>query len=93
MSEKKNDKEALKQLRQERQASIKHAKDAIKTQTQDIKKIKDQLKDGGKTVPQIASAIKMPTSKVLLYITALRNYGVLVEGAKEEDYFKYELAG
>jgi len=93
MSEKKNDKEALKQLRQERQASIKHAKDAIKTQNQDIKKIKDQLKDGGKTVPQIAAAIKMPTSKVLLYITALRTYGVLVEGAKEEDYFKYELAG
>ena len=93
MSEKKIDKEALKQLRQERQASIKHAKDTIKTQNQDIKKIKDQLKEGGKTVPQIAAAIKMPTSKVLLYITALRTYGILVEGAKEEDYFKYELAG
>ncbi len=94
MSEKKKiDKEALKELRQARQASIKRAKEAIKIQNQDIKKIKEQLKDGGKTVPQIAAAIKMPTSKVLLYITALRKFGVLAEGAKEEDYFKYELAG
>ena len=90
---KKIDKEALKQLRQERQASVKHAKETIKTQNQDIKKIKEQLKDGGKTVPQISAAIKMPTSKVLLYVTALRSYGVVAEGAKEEDYFKYELAG
>ncbi len=94
MNEKKKiDKEALKQLRQARRASIKHAKDAIKIQNQDIKKIKEQIKDGGKTVPQIAAAIKMPTSRVLLYVTALRSYGLLAEGAKEEDYFKYELAG
>jgi len=94
MNEKKKiDKEALKQLRKARQGSIKHVKDAIKTQNQDIKKIKEQLKDGGKTVPQIAAAIKMSTSKVLLYVTALRSYGLLAEGAKEGDYFKYELAG
>ena len=94
MSEKKKiDKEALKQLRQQRQASIKHAKEAIKTQNRDIKKITEQLKAGGKTVPQIAAAIKMPTSKVLLYITALRKFGMVAEGAKEEDYFQYELAG
>ncbi len=94
MNEKKKiDKEALKQLRQARQGSIKHAKDAIKTQNKDIKKIKEQLKDGGKTVPQIAAVIKMSTSKVLLYVTALRSYGLLAEGAKEGDYFKYELAG
>jgi len=94
MDEKKKiDKEALKQLRQARQASVKHAKDTIKTQNRDIKQIKEQLKDGGKTVPQIAAAIKMPTSKVLIYVTALRSYGMVAEGAKEEDYFKYELAG
>jgi translation elongation factor EF-Ts len=93
MDEKKKiDKEALKQLRQARQASVKHAKDTIKTQNRDIKQIKEQLKDGGKTVPQIAAAIKMPPSKVLIYVTALRSYGMVAEGAKEEDYFKYELA-
>jgi translation elongation factor EF-Ts len=94
MDEKKKiDKEALKQLRQTRQASVKNAKNTIKTQNRDIKQIKEQLKDGGKTIPQIAAAIKMPTSKVLIYVTALRSYGMVAEGAKEEDYFKYELAG
>lgn len=94
MSEKRKvDKEALKQLRQARQGSIEHARNAIKTQNQDIKKIREQLKDGGETVPQIAAAAQMSTSKVLLYVTALRKYGMVAEGAKEEDYFKYELVG
>lgn len=87
------DKEALKQLRQERAVFIERAKAAIKTQTRDVKKIKEQLQTGAKTVPEIAAATGLFASQALIYITGLRKYGIVAEGEKAESYFKYELAG
>jgi Fic family protein len=89
----KTDKEALKKLRVKRKASIDRAKKAIKTQNKIIKDIKEQIKTEGKTVPEIAQTTNIPTNQVLLYVAALRKYGVLIEGAKDGDYFKYKLAG
>ena len=89
----KTDKEALKKLRAERKASIDRTKKAIKTQNKIIKDIKEQIKTEGKTVPEIARTTNIPTNQVLLYVAALRKYGVLIEGAKDGDYFKYQLAG
>jgi hypothetical protein len=34
----------------------------------------------------------MQSALVLRYISGLKKYGFVVEGAKEDDYFKYELA-
>jgi Fic family protein len=91
--EEKTDKEALKKLRSERKASIDRAKKAIKTQNKIIKDIKEQIKTEGKTIPEIAQATNMPTNQILLYVATLREYGVLIEAAKDGDYFKYQLAG
>jgi hypothetical protein len=91
--EKKNDKEALKQLRKERKLSIERARKAIKDQTRAIKAIREAMTDGGGTVPEIAAATEMPTSEVLCYVATLRKYGMVAEGPKDGDYFKYELAG
>ena len=82
----------LKMLRDSRREIIERTKRAIKIQTQDIKRIQAQLQSGPKTIPEIADAIHMPSSQVLRYVSGLKKYGILVEGAKEEDYFKYELA-
>jgi len=89
---KSSDKEALKELRELHRETVEKARQAIKTQNQDIKKIRGQLQSGPKTVPEIAGAIQMPAALVLRYISGLKKYGLLVEGAKEEDYFKYDLA-
>jgi Fic family protein len=89
----KTDKEAFKKLREKRKASIDRARKAIKTQNKIIKDIKEQIKTEGKTVPEIAQTTNIPTNQVLLYVAALRKYGVLIEGAKDGDYFKYQLAG
>lgn len=91
--EEKTDKEALKELRAKRKTSIARAKKAIKTQNNIIKTIKEQIKTEGKTVPEIAQATNIPTNQVLLYVATLRKYGILTEGAKDGDYFKYQLAG
>ena len=86
------DKEALKKLRESRRETIEKAQQAIKGRNQDIRKIRDQLKSGAKTVPEIAAAVKMPPRLVLQYISGLKKYGLLVEDAKEDDYFRYALA-
>jgi predicted transcriptional regulator len=93
MSEKKTiDKDVLKKLREERRVWVENAKKAIKAQNQIIKHIKSQIADNAKTVPEIAQATDMSTTQVLLYISGLKKYGIVVEGDKDGDYFKYGLA-
>ena len=87
------DKEALKKLREERRVWVENAKKSIKGQNQIIKQIKAQITDEAKTIPEIAQATDMSTSQVLLYITGLKNYGIVAEAEKDGDYFKYGLAG
>jgi predicted Rossmann fold nucleotide-binding protein DprA/Smf involved in DNA uptake len=88
----KNAKEDLKQLRQQRKASIDRARKMIKDQNKKITAIKFQIKEEPRTVPEIAAALRMNASEVLIFVAALRKYGEVVEGAKDGDYFRYQLA-
>jgi predicted transcriptional regulator len=83
--------EALKKLRQERKEFIDRAKDLIKEQSSIFKKIKEELKGDGRTVPEIASATDLSSSQVLWVVMALKKYGQVIEGVKDGDYFKYQL--
>jgi hypothetical protein len=86
------DKQALKSLREKRKATIDRARGTIKKQNKIIRAIKDQIGQGAKSVPQIASALGRETAEILLFISALRKYGEVVEAAKDGDYFTYKLA-
>ena len=88
----KPDKEALKQLRKERKAFIDHARQAVKKQNTITKAIKTELAKEARTIPEIARALKMKTATVLMFVSALRKYGEIIEGPKDGDYFKYQLA-
>ena len=88
----KNTKEALKQLRIQRKATIERARAMIKSQNQRIAAIKSQIKDEPRTVPQIAAALGINTADVLVTISALRKYGEVLEDVKDGDYFKYRMA-
>jgi predicted transcriptional regulator len=90
-NEKMTDQEALKKLRQERQVFIDQAKDLIKTQSALFKKIREQIKDKGKTVPEIAKNTGIPSSQVLWAVAAMKKYGLVAEGDKAGDYFTYQL--
>lgn len=83
--------EALKKLRQERKELIDRAKNLIKEQGSIFKKIKEELKGDGKTVPEIASATDLSSYQVLWVVMALKKYGQVIEGVKDGDYFKYQL--
>lgn len=87
------DKAALKELREVRKATVEGARKRVKTQTARMKAIKEALKGGGgKTIPELADALRLPAAEVLWYITAMRKYGGVVEGDKDGDYFRYELS-
>jgi len=86
------DKQAMKRLRETRKPDVERARKTIKTQARIIKAIKEQLTDGPKTVVEMARALRMDTAQVLLFVSGLRKYGEVIEGAKDGDYFKYELS-
>jgi hypothetical protein len=90
---KKNNKETLKALREQRKPSIDRARKAIADQNKAIKAIRQVLGEGAGTVPEIARATRLATSTVMVYIATLKKFGTVLEGAKDGDYFKYELAG
>jgi hypothetical protein len=86
-------KEAMKRLRAARKQTIKAAAAKMKEQKKAIKAIREQLADKGGTVPEIAEATGIPSSEVLWYLAGLKNYGQILEGEKDGNYFRYEWAG
>ncbi len=82
---------ALKMLRMERKKSIEGARKAVKEQNKIIGAIRKALADEAKTVPELAAAARLESATVLMYISTLKKYGMVAEGSKDGDYFKYEL--
>ena len=50
------------------------------------------LRDGPRTIPEIAAAIGCPTHEVVFWVMGMRRYGHVreVKGATDEGYFRYE---
>ncbi len=89
--DKKEKREALKRLREERRSYIEKARALSKDVNREIKEIKNVLSSGPKTVPDIADSTKLPRDKVLYYVMALKKYGEVAEAEKDGSYFKYQL--
>jgi predicted Rossmann fold nucleotide-binding protein DprA/Smf involved in DNA uptake len=58
-------------------------------------RISAALKDGPKTVPEIAEALGAPPSEVLQWVMAMRRYGQVrdLPKGRADDYYQYELVG
>ena len=91
--EKTEQREAMKELRAARKQTIKAAAARMKEQKKAIKAIKEQLGDKAGTVPEIAEATGIPSSEVMWYLAALKNYGQILESEKDGGYFRYQWAG
>jgi len=63
-----------------------------KEQRKITKQIKDCLKEGPKTIPEIASATGLRPGVVTWYVMTLVKYGELTPGEEVDGYYKYELA-
>jgi hypothetical protein len=86
-------KEALKGLRKTRKQSIEAASLRMKERKKAIDAIRQQLKGGAKTVPELAEGAGMSTSEAMWTVAALKKYGEIAEGQKDGGYFRYELVG
>ena len=54
-------------------------------------KLSASLKQGPKTVPEIARETELDTVDVMWHLMALKRYGLIVEGEKKGDYLEYKL--
>jgi predicted Rossmann fold nucleotide-binding protein DprA/Smf involved in DNA uptake len=56
-------------------------------------KVLDALRDGPRTVPEIAEAIGYPVHEVMYWVMAARKYGYVEESKEpnEDDYYQYAL--
>jgi hypothetical protein len=56
-------------------------------------RITETLKDGPKTIPDIADKLNSPQWEVTMWVMAMRRYGRLTELTKSraDDYYQYKL--
>jgi len=54
--------------------------------------ILEALREGPRTVPEIAEALGRPTHEVVTWVMGLRRYGWLseVKGSADDGYFRYQ---
>lgn len=81
----------MQQLREKRKTSIRRAAAMVKSQKKDLNLLKKQLGGDGGTAPEIAGATGMDVAQVLWYLATLKQYGEVVEDAKNGSYFTYKL--
>jgi len=63
-----------------------------KEQRRIIKKIKECLKAGPKTIPEIASETGLPSGVVTWYVMTLFKYGEIIPEEEVNGYYKYRLS-
>ncbi len=80
----------LKRLREEHEETVHSTQVLLKEQNALRKQIFQTMKDAPKTVPQIAEATGLPTTKVLWHITAMKKYDLIVETGMDGEYYLYQ---
>jgi predicted transcriptional regulator len=79
-------------LREEHAESVRRTKDLIREQNAIRKSIRQAMKGGATTVPELADATGLPSEAILWHVTAMRKHGVVVESDMSGDYYRYLLA-
>ncbi len=87
-----SEKKAIQILKERKGPMSEELKARIQEQNKIQKGIKDALKNGPKTVPEIARASGIESHKVLWNLMAMKKYGIVVEGEMKGDYHVYGLS-
>lgn len=83
--------ETLKRLRDEHRETVEKTQDLLKEQNAIRKQIRQVMKDGPKTVPEIAAATSLPGESVMWHIVAMRKYNLVAEAGMDGSYYQYQL--
>ncbi|HSB78047.1 MAG TPA: hypothetical protein VLM91_04620 [Candidatus Methylomirabilis sp.] len=83
--------EALKVFR-ERMGGLTDAKKAYFKADRDTRKaLREALRFGPKTIPELTQQLNIAGEKVTWYVMALKRYGEIVEAGQAGEYFRYAL--
>jgi len=84
----------LLELRKEHAATVEAAQELLKKQQAARKTIEKAMRNGPRSVPQLARHTGIPSHDVLWHIASMKKYGLAVEEGPDEsgDYFLYSLS-
>lgn len=80
-------------LRERRGGMSNELKAYVGNQQKVYKALRAALKAGPRTVPQLAAECGIPSPVVMWHLMAMRRYGEVLDGAEENGYLRYTLAG
>jgi predicted transcriptional regulator len=76
----------------ERMGGVTPEKRAWSKEQRDVTKaIREALKGGPRTIPEIAALARLPSPTVMWYVMAMKRYGKIAEAGQAGDYYRYEL--
>ena len=88
---KRNWRDDIKVFRERKGGLTEAKKTRAKEQHSIEKRIRDALKHGARTIPELAEAVSMPSEQVLWYVMAMKRYGKVAESGQAGHYFRYSL--
>jgi len=96
MSEKEDAKERaafLAGLREQNADSVARTQVLVKEQNALRKQLRKALKEGAKSIPELAAATGLPSDQVLWHVTAMKKYDLIVETGMDDsgEYYLYAL--
>jgi predicted transcriptional regulator len=84
-------KRAIEVLRERHGGMSKELKEYFNEQQKVYKTLRAALKNGPRTVPQLAKECSLPSPTVMWHLMALRRYGQVLDGPEENGYLLYTL--
>ncbi len=91
--QKRSRKDALKALRESRRSLIEEASRRMKEHKKAMDAVRSALLDGPGTIPELAQATGLDTSRTLWIVATMKKYGEVAEGEKDGSYFRYNHVG
>jgi len=83
--------QVLKRLREDYKESVTRTQALLKEQKAIRDLICHAMREGPKTVPEVAEATDLPADRVLWHITAMRKYDLVAEAGMCGEYYTYQL--
>ncbi len=80
-------------LRERRGGMSKELKAYFNEQQRIYKALRAALRNGPRTVPELAKECGIPAPTVMWHLMALRRYGQVLDGPEENGYLRYTLPG
>ncbi len=83
--------QTLVRLREERKETVTRAQALLKEQQVKRKAIRNAMKDGPKTVPEVADLTGFSSHDVMWHMMAMRKFDLIEELDMDGEYYRYQL--